>query len=50
MRVRLPRQSLRSLGIPVNEERMLEREPADILMGEDGLARGIRFVSASEQR
>jgi corrinoid protein of di/trimethylamine methyltransferase len=34
MRVRLPRQSLRSLGIPVNEERMFERAPADILMGE----------------
>jgi hypothetical protein len=50
MRVRLPRQSLRSLGIPVNEERMFERVPADLLMGEDGLARAIRFVSASEPR
>ena len=50
MRVRLPRQSLRSMGIPVNEERMFERVPADLLMGEDGLARAIRFVSASEPR
>ena len=50
VRVRLPRESLRSFGIPVNEERMFERVPADLLMGEDGLARAIRFVSASEQR
>lgn len=50
MRVRLPRQTLRSLGIPVNEERMFERVPADLLMGEDGVARAIRFVSASELR
>ena len=50
VRVRLPRQSLRSFGIPVNEERMFERVPADLLMGEDGLARAIRFVSAADQR
>lgn len=50
MRVRLPRQTLRSFGIPVNEERMFERVPADLLMGEDGVARAIRFVSASELR
>jgi hypothetical protein len=49
MRVRVPRHSLRSLGIPVNEERLFERVPADILMGEDGLARGIRLVGAGER-
>ena len=50
MRVRLPRHSLRSMGIPVNEDRIFERVPADLLMGEDGVARAIRFVSASELR
>jgi hypothetical protein len=45
VRVRVPRQSLRSLGIPVNEERMFERVPADLLMGVDGVPRAIRFVN-----
>ena len=44
VRVRVPRQSLRSLGLPVNEDRMFERVPADLLMGEDGVPRAIRFV------
>jgi hypothetical protein len=38
------------MGLPVNEDRMGERVPADILVGYDGIARGIRFVSASEMR
>jgi hypothetical protein len=45
VRVRVPRQSLRSMGLPVNEERMFERIPADLLMGEDGVPRAIRFVN-----
>lgn len=45
VRVRVPRQSLRSLGLPVNEDRMFERVPADLLMGEDGVPRAIRFVN-----
>lgn len=49
VRVRLPRQSLRTLGLPVDEDRLMERIPADILLGEDGVARGIRFVRANPE-
>lgn len=44
MRVRIPRQSLRSLGFPVGPGTWVERVDADILMGEDGIARAVRFV------
>ena len=47
MRVRVPRQSLRALGLPVNEERITERVPADLLLGEDGVPRAIRVVNAA---
>lgn len=49
MRVQVPRQSLRRLGLPVNEERLYDRVPAELLVGEDGLARGIRFVTTTNQ-
>jgi len=49
IRVRLPRQSVRSLGIPITGERLTERIPADLLVGEDGIPRGIRLVRTSEQ-
>jgi hypothetical protein len=45
IRVRLPRQSLRDLGVVLRADRPMDRIPAEILMGEDGVARGIRFVS-----
>jgi hypothetical protein len=35
---------MRSFGLPVSEERALDRVQADVLMGEDGIARAIRFV------
>ncbi len=44
VRVRLPRSSLRAFGLPMNEERALEMVKADVVLGEDGLARAIRFV------
>ena len=44
VRVELPRTALRSFGLPMNEDRAAERVMADVLMGEDGLARAIRFV------
>ena len=47
MRVRVPRQSLRSLGLPLNEERIGERVPADLLLGEDGVPRAIRVVNTA---
>ncbi|MBI2679698.1 MAG: hypothetical protein HYX25_01665 [Candidatus Solibacter usitatus] len=44
VRVKLPRSALTAFGLPVNEERLEERIQADVLIGEDGLARAIRFV------
>lgn len=44
VRVQLPMSSLRLIGFPVNEERAAERVQADVLVGQDGLARGVRFV------
>lgn len=44
VRVELPRSALSSFGIPVNAERAGGRVKADVLLGEDGTARAIRFV------
>ena len=44
VRVRLPRSALRLAGLPVNEERLAERIQADVLLGQDGTARAVRFV------
>jgi len=44
VRVRLPRESMRSFGLPVNQDRMVQSVTADVLIGEDGIARAIRFV------
>ena len=43
-RVELPRSSLASFGLPVNLERAGERIKADVVVGNDGMARAIRFV------
>jgi hypothetical protein len=44
VRVELPRTALAQFGLPVNAERSAEPVMADVLLGEDGLARAIRFV------
>ncbi len=44
VRVELPRQALVSFGLPMNNERAHEPVKADVLLGDDGLARAIRFV------
>jgi hypothetical protein len=44
VRVRMPRAALRSFGLPMNEDRAFEAVTADLVLGEDGLARAIRFV------
>jgi hypothetical protein len=44
VRVRLPRASLAVFGLPVNEQHAEEPIKADVLLGEDGLARAVRFV------
>ena len=44
VRVQLPRSTMRLVGLPVNEERADERIRADMVLGQDGIARAIRFV------
>ena len=44
IRVEVPRTALASFGLPVNADRAGGRVKADVLMGEDGMARAIRFV------
>ncbi|HEX8150427.1 MAG TPA: hypothetical protein VF591_24805 [Pyrinomonadaceae bacterium] len=44
VRVELPRSALASFGLPVNAETWGGRVKADVLMGQDGIARAIRFV------
>jgi hypothetical protein len=44
IRVQMPRQALIAFGLPVNIERADVPVNADLLVGEDGLARAIRFV------
>jgi hypothetical protein len=44
VRVELPRSALVSFGLPMDVERAAERVKADVLVGNDGVARAIRFV------
>src|SRR5262249_37941119 len=44
MRVELPRSVLSSFGLPVDFNRASERIKADVVIGNDGIARAIRFV------
>jgi hypothetical protein len=44
VRVELPRSALASFGLPVNAEAPGGSVKADVLMGQDGIARAIRFV------
>ncbi len=44
MRVELPRAELVRLGLPIGPEAANGMVKADVLLGEDGLVKGIRFV------
>jgi hypothetical protein len=44
LRVTVPRSAMNFYGLPANVDRANERVKADVLLGEDGLARAIRFV------
>lgn len=44
IRVELPREALARFGLPINAEHAGGRVKADVLIGEDGVARAIRFV------
>jgi hypothetical protein len=49
VRVEVPRAVMASFGIPVNEELLERPVTADLLIGEDGMARAIRFVRPAWQ-
>jgi hypothetical protein len=42
--VRIPRRALIAFGLPMNVERAGELIKADVVIGDDGLARAIRFI------
>ena len=44
VRVRVPRSALIAFGLPMNVDRAGEMVKADVFIGDDGLARAIRFV------
>jgi hypothetical protein len=50
LRVSLPAAAMRSVGVPVSEDRLAETVQADLLVGQEGLARAIRFVNTSVNR
>lgn len=45
LRVTVPASTMQRVGLPVNENRLGDRVLADVLVGQEGLARAIRFVS-----
>lgn len=45
VRVMVPASAMRTVGLPVREDRLTDRVKADVLVSEDGLATAIRFVS-----
>jgi len=44
LRVELPASAMQMVGLPVREEYLAQRIHADVLVGEEGLPRAIRFV------
>ena len=44
LRVELPASAMQMVGLPVREDRLADPVQADVLMGEEGLPRAIRFV------
>jgi hypothetical protein len=45
LRVELPASAMQMVGLPVREDRLTDSVQADVLVGEEGLPRAIRFVS-----
>ncbi len=48
VRVKLPRAALASFGLPVAEEPGQDKIQADVALGEDGIARAVRFVRTNQ--
>lgn len=49
LRVELPAGVMRSVGLPVRDDRLGELVQADVLVSEEGLPRAIRFVKSDMQ-
>jgi hypothetical protein len=45
LRVQVPASAMRSVGLPVSEDHLDDPVQADVLIGQEGLARAIRFVN-----
>jgi hypothetical protein len=50
VRVTLPRSAMRSFGIAIDELDSPDRVTADVMVGSDGMARAVRFVSLRSSR
>lgn len=48
VRVVVPAATMRTVGLPIAPERWNDRVQADVLVGEEGMARAIRFVSFTQ--
>jgi hypothetical protein len=46
LRIDLPASAMQMVGLPVHEQRLADRVQADVLLGEEGLPRAIRFVKS----
>jgi hypothetical protein len=44
LRVQLPAAAMQTVGLPVREEHLGDLVQADVLVGEEGIPRAIRFV------
>jgi hypothetical protein len=44
LRIELPASAMQMVGLPVHEQRLADLVQADVLVGEEGLPRAIRFV------
>ena len=44
LRVQLPAAAMQTVGLPVREEHLADLVQADVLVGEEGMPRAIRFV------
>jgi hypothetical protein len=48
VRMLVPASTMRTVGLPIAPERWNDRVQADVLVGEEGMARAIRFVSFTQ--
>ena len=44
LRVQLPAAAMQTVGLPVREDHLTDPIQADVLVGEEGIPRAIRFV------